>query len=331
MMFRSLTTTVFRSSVLLLLSQQISNSDFVVTAATATEKAFPSSTCAYGFTVCSPSGGSEGVDFRSHFAVYAASHNLSGWVRNGCDKCVYGMFAGGLVSSSSSVTTASSCDNAHTLVDVMKDDSRIVKELDSKASGLIATITNITGYPNNLEMMCPSNVDGNKILPEGYIKPTYAVVDWSFSNDGCKTPCGCIPTAPVKDCQGTDSLQVGADYTLGCQRYPLGADTKHFPDCNSIYVHNNVSCWKIDDGLIVSSGLCGDDIDINGDGGGSGNYDWVNDTLAAQCCGPWVATYKYGRTGLSPPPLKNCTTYDHESNQYNNKCIPKTKSDNEEL
>jgi hypothetical protein len=34
-----------------------------------------SSPCAYGFTVYSPSGGSEGVDFRSHFAVYAAMHN----------------------------------------------------------------------------------------------------------------------------------------------------------------------------------------------------------------------------------------------------------------
>ena len=36
----------------------------------------------------------QGVDFRSHFSVYAAAHSLRGWVRNGCDSCVYGEFAG---------------------------------------------------------------------------------------------------------------------------------------------------------------------------------------------------------------------------------------------
>lgn len=198
-------------------------------------------------------------------------HNLSGSVRNGCDEYVHGMFAS---------LSSDYCDNSHELVAIMNDNDRIVNEFDSKASGIIATIVNITGYPDDPKMMCPSN--GNKVLPEGHIKPTHAVVDWSFSYDGCSTPCDCIPqTSPVKDCTLTDPLPDGATYTTSCQRYPLGSDMKHVPDCNSIYVHNNVSCWKIEaGGTIVSSGLCGD-----GGGGGSSN-NWVNNTLAATCCGP---------------------------------------------
>jgi len=234
--------------------------------------------------VCPKQGGSdEGVDFRSHFAVYAAFHNLSGWVRNNCDKCVYGMFA-----------SFTNCQDAHELADILQSPSRIVVELDQNAQNLEANLTEIAGYPN---AMC-----GGKRLPERYVAKNYAVVDWSFSNDGCNTPCNCMPTSPIVDCSETDPLPDGATWTGPCQRYPLGesqrcicelrivlycvlsksinfvigADTSHFPDCNSIYTfqdsvsQDSVSCFKIDNGTIVSSGLC-----TNGDGTELG---WVNDT-----------------------------------------------------
>ena len=50
--------------------------------------------CSYVFSVCSGGGGAHGVDFRSHFSVYGAQHGIGGWVRNACDDCVYGEFAG---------------------------------------------------------------------------------------------------------------------------------------------------------------------------------------------------------------------------------------------
>jgi acylphosphatase len=266
------------------------------------------SECAYGFTVCPGAGGSdEGVDFRSHFAVYAATHNLSGWTRNGCDKCVHGMFA-----------SFDNCDDANDFVDVLQDESRLLVELDKVATNLVATIVNITGYPNKPEEMCPDNNNGT--LPEGYIAQTHAVVDWSFSSDGCSTPCGCLPTStPVKDCADSGPLPENATYTLECQRHPLGSNTKNFADCNSIYTFEGVSCWKIDDGVIVSSGLC-----TNGDGT---EYGWVNDTQAAFCCGPYDTSYKFGRKGIYPNPSDSCGVYG-ENNLFSKKCDPPSDDTN---
>lgn len=110
-------------STFLFLSSVLSHGQFY---ATADVNGLSSSPCAYGFTVCSPSGGSEKVDFRSHFAVYAAQHKLSGWVRNGCDNCVHGMFAGGMSNGTMY------CDNAHDLAVIMIDPTFIIKKLDSK-------------------------------------------------------------------------------------------------------------------------------------------------------------------------------------------------------
>ena len=158
--------------------------------------------------MCPKEGGSdEGVDFRSHFAVYAASHNLSGWVRNNCDKCVYGMFA-----------SFDNCQDARELAQIIQTPSRIVVELDQKAASLEATLAEIAGYPN---AMC-----NNTSLPDSYIAKSHAVVDWSFSNGGCNTPCGCLPTSPIVDCSETGLLPEGATWTMPCQNWPLGELSK---------------------------------------------------------------------------------------------------------
>ena len=182
----------------------------------------------YIYVGLSPSGRVryEGVDFRSHFAVYAAEHQLSGWVRNNCNTCVHGM-----------VASFDNCEAAHTFVAMIQDEARLLVEFDTKAVGLVATVTNITGYPTHPDMMCPHN-NGKAALPVGYYAdPHRAVVDWSFSTDGCTTPCGCLPTLAPRDCQVTALLSTQATYTFDCQRSPLGADTCMFPDCNSLYTH----------------------------------------------------------------------------------------------
>jgi len=326
------TKIVFRVLSLALLQSQICYRGVAATAATATtftddnastdavhttspSSSSSSSPCAYSFVVCSKPGGAEGVDFRSHFSIYAAQYKLSGWVRNGCDSCVYGMFAGGMVQNSNTGTSLY-CNNAHDFVLLLQNSTRMVTEFDSKAGNLVATVEEITGYPNNPQMMCPSN--GNKILPKGYVKSTQAVIDWSFTNSTCRTPCDCLPTDPVTDCQITEPGTHN-----DCLRFPLGSDKKQFPDCNSLYVHNNQNCFEIlDGGSIGSSGHCGNGKD----------YDWVNETKAAKCCGPWDSANEYGRTGLSNPPSNKCAAYTIDCKCPGGKhCPPPAKSEENEL
>merc|ERR1719491_696213 len=117
----------------------------------------------------------------------------------------------------------------------MIDPTLIIKKLDSKAGGLNATIVNVTGYPN-IEEMCPGSTSSTF---ENYVKPTHALVDWHFSNDGCSTPCECLPTKNITDCSQTEKYD--------CVNFPLRTDEPHFSDCNSIHVHNGNSCWEIND------------------------------------------------------------------------------------
>ena len=210
------------------------------------------------------------------------------------------------------VASFDNCEAAHTFVAMIQDEARLLVEFDTKAVGLVATVTNITGYPTHPDMMCPHN-NGKAALPVGYYAdPHRAVVDWSFSTDGCTTPCGCLPTRAPRDCGQTGRLPAHqAPYTLDCQRSPLGADTRHFPDCNSLYTHNDLACFRIQTGNILSSGWC-----TNGDGT---DYGWVNETAAAACCGPWEEAYTLGRTGVFPFPSEACSVYgpDH---RYAEKC-----------
>jgi len=262
------------------------------------------SPCAYKFSVCSNSStGDEGVDFRSHFAIYGVSHNLSGWVRNNCNKCVYGMFAGGM-------TADSDCSNAYQFYEDFVDPNRILTRMDNRANGISTKIESVTGYPG--KDMC----DNGLVLPEWFVADDHPIVDWIYDNGGCSSPCDCLPQTPYKDCQatGTHTVPPGKDY-LDCRRFPMGSDTTHFPDCNSLYYHEGKSCWKIDDGNIVSSGKCGS---------GNGSYEWVNDTAAAVCCGPYDVDYEYGRHGLDPAPNDNCQAYG-PNNLRMNKCIPNGK------
>ena len=147
------------------------------------------------------------------------------------------------------VASFDNCDTAHTFVAMLQDEARLVVEFDTKAVGLVATITNITGYPTHPDVMCPHNLKNAEkaqgtgemaaaALPVEYYADIHrAVVDWSFSTDGCTTPCGCLPTLAPRDCQVTALLPTQAMYTFDCQRSPLGADTRMFPDCNSLYTH----------------------------------------------------------------------------------------------
>ena len=45
------------------------------------------------------------------------------------------------------VASFDNCDAAHTFVAMIQDEARLLVEFDTKAVGLVATITNITGYP----------------------------------------------------------------------------------------------------------------------------------------------------------------------------------------
>ena len=66
----------------------------------------------------------------------ATTKGMTGWVRNNCNKCVQGM-----------VASFDNCDAAHTFVAMIQDEARLLVEFDTKAVGLVVTITNITGYP----------------------------------------------------------------------------------------------------------------------------------------------------------------------------------------
>ena len=53
------------------------------------------------------------------------------------------------------VASFDNCDAAHTFVAMLQDEARLVVEFDTKAVGLVATITNITGYPTHPDVRFP--------------------------------------------------------------------------------------------------------------------------------------------------------------------------------
>eukprot|EP00658_Telonema_sp_P-2_P065069 TRINITY_DN5440_c0_g1_i8.p1 TRINITY_DN5440_c0_g1~~TRINITY_DN5440_c0_g1_i8.p1 ORF type:complete len:329 (+),score=71.52 TRINITY_DN5440_c0_g1_i8:227-1213(+) len=241
---------------------------------------------AFNFSVCSQAGGSHGVDFRSHFAVYCTYNKVVGWVRNACDNCVYGQFSGG--------------DAATELKQILESPSRVVAELDSKASNLTITVSPIAEYP--LE---------NCQVPAEY-RTGFGVVDWSYAIE-CSTACSCRPTG-YTDCQQTSPLPSGVSYTKDCQRYPLGNSSKNFADCNSIHTdQSSNSCWKLVSGTISSSGLC--------------NASYADLSFAASnCCTAKSTSYQYNRQGVAIPPSPAvCSAYSDDQ-AYENKCTAATSS-----
>jgi len=179
---------------------------------------------AYEFSVCSGSGGSHGVNFRMHFAVYCVEHGIMGWVRNACNDCVYGQFTG----------TDSKVDY---LKNMLSDPEQIKAELDHKAYNIVANVTRIADYPK----------PGCEV-PSAYLE-TFSV-DFSFATK-CDTACGCRPTS-YADCQES----FPSDYT-NCQQYPLGSKKHVLADCNSILRDSTAQhCFTINKGNFNSSGKC---------------------------------------------------------------------------
>lgn len=238
---------------------------------------------AFEFSVCSPSGGSHGVDFRSHFSVYCAEHKIRGWVRNACNDCVYGQFG-------------SDGEEAFKLSQIIASPDRIKAELASKAANLSTTINKIDSYPLN---KCSA--------PDYYLGPI-ALVDWSYATD-CASACECLPTH-YTDCQQTSPLPDNVTYTKDCQREPLGDSTKNFADCNSVHTMDEIPCFSIVDGEIVDSDRCSP-------GWVEKTY------AARKCCEHREDKAPFGRQGIAIPPAPaNCAAYPTDAS-YLNKCPAK--------
>ena len=241
-------------------------------------------TSSYQFKIC---GKSQGVDLRSHLSVYAIEEGLTGWVRNSCNKCVYGMFSGDKEKS----------DN---LANIIKNPNLIIKNIDNKASGLDSSITEIDNYPPR-----------NKQLPKEYVKDFG--VDWSFKKD-CTDAVSCLPTS-YHDCQQTIPIPANVTWTNDCMRYPLGTNKSAFPDCNSLKRDKDgESCFTIKNGEIVLSGKCHTNFAEESFAG-------------LKCCTPFNKTkYPSGREGLFNPPgtLEACSTVQtnisNEPNSYKYPC-----------
>ena len=175
----------------------------------------------YQFGIC---GKDESVDFRSHVSIYAINHGLTGWIRNSCNKCVYGMFSGDKTESDQ-------------LAAILTTPNQIKSEIDKRVDILKTTVTSMDQYP-----------PANNNIPMEYL--TDFKVDWSYHP--CEDPVSCLPTN-YSDCQQTIPLPPNGTWTIDCMRYPLGTDKNRHPDCNSINKIDGKPCFTIKNGTIVET------------------------------------------------------------------------------